>query len=422
MNVKRRSFLKGIGGTLALPLLESTGAAEAASGRTRFLVVGNPFGMHPDFFFPKQFGKFGETAELPTTLQSLEWVQDRITVLSHTDHNMVSGHGREISFLSGVLPADAATFPEKNMSIDQLAARQFGSGTRFPSVNAGLEGGIRMSWTANGVEATTITDPQQLFDNLFLNLSEKEKQSRRDLLNRNGSLLDAVGDQFAAIKHNATSADHERIDQFQTSVRELEGVFSDRANWIDKDKPEFDISEHFADSEVTITNKYNAIFDMIAYAFETDLTRVATVAFPRELNYTDVDGVGRSYHGCTHNGKMENVTAELVAIESFQIAQMSRLLKRLDSIPEPNADGSMLDHTVVLFGSGMGYGGTHSNRNLPVLVAGGGFRHLGHHDTADEAGNHMPLCNLYLTLLQRFGIERDQFNTSTGTFSELSHA
>lgn len=422
MNVKRRTFFKGVGGTLALPLLESTGAAASASPRTRFLVVGNPFGMHPDFFFPSQFGKFGETAELSPTLQSLDWVKDRITVLSHTDHNMVSGHGREISFLSGVLPADASAFPEKNMSIDQIAARQFGSGTRFPSVNAGLEDGIRMSWTANGVEAAPITDPQKLFDFLFLNLTEKEKQTRRDLLNRNGSLLDAVGNQFSSIKRNATSADHERIDQFQTSVRELEKVFSDRGNWIDRDKPEFDISGHFSESEVTITNKYNALFDMVAYAFETDLTRVATIAFPSLLNYTDVKGVTRSYHGCTHNGKMENVTAELVAIESFQIAQMSRFLKRLDETPEPDSDGSMLDHTVVLFGSGMGYGGTHSNRNLPVLLAGGGFRHLGHFDAADQSGNQMPLCNLFLTLLQRFGIEKDKFNTSTGTFSELSYA
>ena len=159
---------------------------------------------------------------------------------------------------------------------------------------------------------------------------------------------------------------------------------------------------------------------MIAYAFETDLTRVASVAFPADLSYRDVKGVTRSYHGTTHNGKMENVTAELVAIESFQIAQMSRFMKRLDEIPEPNADGSMLDHTIVLFGSGMGYGGTHSNRNLPILVGGGGFRHRGHVDCAVN-GNNLPLCNLYVTLMQRFGIERDQFSLSTGAF-DLTHA
>ncbi len=198
-------------------------------------------------------------------------------------------------------------------------------------------------------------------------------------------------------------------------------VFANRKDWIDRDKPKFDISEHFADYEVTVENRYNAIFDMIAYAFQTDLTRVATVAFPNELKYTDVEGVTRGYHACTHNGMKEEVVAELVAIESFQIAQLSRCLKKLDSIQEPGASGTMLDHTIVLFGSGMGYGGTHSNRNLPVMVAGGGFKHLGHFDASDTNGVNMPLCNLYVTLLQRFGIERDKFNTSTGVF-ELPYA
>ena len=143
---------------------------------------------------------------------------------------------------------------------------------------------------------------------------------------------------------------------------------------------------------------------MIAHAFETDLTRVATVAFPNELGYTDIDGVTRGYHRCTHNGKKEEVIAELVALESFQIAQLSRCLRKLDAVREPHADGApLLDRTIVLFGSGMGYGGTHSNRNLPILVAGGGFRHLGHVDTRSGSGFNMPLCNLYVTLLQRFG-------------------
>ncbi|MFG0255529.1 MAG: hypothetical protein ACF787_10610, partial [Rhodopirellula sp. JB053] len=131
--------------------------------------------------------------------------------------------------------------------------------------------------------------------------------------------------------------------------------------------------------------------------------------------------VTRGYHACTHNGKDERVVSELVAIESFQIEQLSRFMKQLDEIDEPNADGSLLDHTVILFGSGMGYGGTHSNRNLPILVAGGGFKHLGHVDTRSPAGNNMPLCNLFVTLMQRFGIERDRFNLSTGSF-DLEYA
>ena len=415
MKSNRRAILKGIGGAVSLPLLESEVNAESRSSGVpvRFLVVGNPFGAHPENFFPNRFGK---EFSMSPTLKTLEWMKDRLTVISHTDHNMVSGHGREVSFLSGVLPDDAQAYPEKNMSIDQLFARHVGSQVRFPSVGASLEGGIRMSWTANGTEKLPITDPQKLFDYLFLNLSPNEKAARKNLFERNGSILDSIGSQFNDKMLSASKSDRGRVEQFQSALRELELSFSDRSTWLDEDKPTFDISGHFKQSEVTISNQYDAIFDMIAYAFETDLTRVASVEFPASIAYTDLDGVNRSYHGCTHNGRKEDLVDELVTIEAFQISRLSRCLRKLDSIKQPGSDGSLLDNTIVLFGSGMGYGGTHSNRDLPILVAGGGFEHLGHVDARDNSGNNMPLCNLYVTLMQRFGIQRDRFNTSTGKF------
>ena len=416
MNVNRRTILRGLGGALTLPLLETRAATSPAP--IRFLVVGNPFGMHPEHFFPTQFGT---EFTLPTTLRSLGWLKDRLSILSHTDHGMNNGHGREISFLNGVLPENSQAFPEKNISIDQLLARHASGSVRFPSVHAAVESGIRMSWTANGVDIKPFTDPQKLFDHLFLNLTAEQRTARRELLGRNGSILDTVGDQLAQLNKRVGRGDLERLDQYASSIRELESSFANRSGWIGRDKPKFDISGHYAGQEVTVKNHYNAIFDMLAYAFQTDLTRVATVAFPSQLAYTHIDGVTRGYHACTHNGKKPDVIAELVAIESSQIAHLSRCLKKLDSIQEPGSDGTMLDHTIVLFGSGMGYGGTHSNRNLPILVAGGGFKHVGHADTRSASGVNMPLCNLYVTLQQRFGIERDSFNTSTGSF-ELRHA
>ena len=404
---------------MSLPLLESMSHAESAVAKvpTRFLVVGNPFGAHPEHFFPKDLGT---DFTISPTLRSLEWLKDRMTIISHTDHGMVSGHGREVSFLSGVLPEEAPAFAEKNMSIDQLFARHVGNRVRFPSVGASLESGIRMSWTANGVERLPITDPQELFDHLFMNLTEKEKRARRRLLQRDGSILDTVGGQFSKILDRASTRDRDQLDQFQTSVRQLERSLKDRDKWLDKDKPTFDISKHFQGG-ATIEDRYDAVFDMIGYAFQTDLTRVASIEFPSELKYTEIDGVNRSYHGCTHNGKQEDVTLELVAIESFQVSRLSACLRKLDSIQEPGGEGTLLDNTIVLFGSGMGYGGTHSNRNLPIMVAGGGFEHRGHVDAQDASGKSMPLCNLYVTLMQRFGIERDKFNKSTGSF-ELQYS
>ena len=413
----RRIVLKGLGGALTLPLLEA-GTPPEQSSPLRLLIVGNPLGMHPENFFPERFGR---TFTLPKTLSSLEWLKNRMSILAHTDHGMVNGHGREISFLNGILPEHSPAYPEKNVSVDQVIARRTSGRVRFASVHAALESGIRMSWNSNGVELKPFTDPQRLFDHLFLNLTPEERVARRVLIERNGSILDSVGEQLAALRRRVGSRDSQRLEQYATSVRELESSFADRTQWINRDKPQFDISEHLSAYEATVENRYNTIFDMVAYAFETDLTRVATVAFPNELSYRDLDGVTRGYHACTHNGKKEEIVAELVAIESFQIAQLSRCLGKLDAIQEPSADGTMLDHTIVLFGSGMGYGGTHSNRNLPIFVAGGGFKHRGHVDTRSASGTNMPLCNLFLTLIRRFGIDRDRFNTSTGSF-DLRHA
>ena len=334
---------------------------------------------------------------------------------------MGGGHGKEVSFLSGLLPNEAGAYPEKNITVDQVMARHCTGKVRFASVGASVDSGVGASWNANGVEVKPFTDPHKLFDHLFLNLTDAEKDARRDLLSRNGSVLDVLGQQFADLRHRASKRDLNRLDQFNTSIRELEKSFGNRNGWIDRAKPKFDISGHFSEKEVTVRDRYNAIFDMMTYAFETDLTRVGIVAFPRDLSYLDLDGVTRNYHACTHNGKKPDVVEELITIESFQIEQMSRCLKKLDSIQEPGTDGSLLDNTIVLFGSGMGYGGSHSNRNLPIMVAGGGFQHRGHVDTRSTAGTNMPLCNLYVTLLQRFGLERDQFNTSTGAM-ELQHA
>lgn len=272
-----------------------------------------------------------------------------------------------------------------------------------------------MSWTANGTIAPVVIDPQQLYHNLFTTLDANAKARAVAEINRNQSVLDNVANQLTDLKKSASRFDHDRLDQYETSIREFEQSLEKRGHWVNQDKPAYDLSTHYSNGGHLIHNDYEAIFDMLTYAFETNLTRIATVAFPRTLEYTDVDGVSRSYHSVTHNGKAGDIVKELLAIERFQIEQLSRCLKKLDAIPEPNKDGSMLDHAVVLFGSGMGYGGTHSCKKLPTLVAGGGLKHQ-RHVNARSSGKNMPLCNLFLTLIQHLGIERDTFNVSTGTF------
>ncbi|MEL6110727.1 MAG: DUF1552 domain-containing protein, partial [Planctomycetota bacterium] len=332
--LNRRSLMAAAGGGLSLPLLESNAVSaavpESSARAKRLLVVGNPFGAHPDHFFPKEFGK---DFQFPKTLRSLSWLRDRVSILSHTDHNMKSGHGREIAFLSGVLPETSAAFPEKNMSIDQIVARRTASSTRFASVNACLERSIRLSWNANGVDIKPFTDVQRMYDHLFLNLTAKQRDERRRLLQQNGSVLDAVRHQLTGVRKRASKNDQVRLDLYANSLRELERNLVDRQQWVDKDKPQFDLSGYFKGGEITIDHRYNSVFDMVAYAFQTDLTRVATIGFSPELKYTDVKGVTRGYHACTHNGRKEDTVSELVAIESFQVAQLSRCLRKLDEIP-----------------------------------------------------------------------------------------
>ena len=144
-----------------------------------------------------------------------------------------------------------------------------------------------MSWTATGVEKLPFVDPGKLFDHLFLNLTPVERARRAEILTRDRSILDTVGEQFKALMKKAGSPDRDRLDQFQTSLREMEKVLSGRRNWLKKDKPHFEYSDTDGDG---IEAGYNAIFDMLGYAFQTDLTRVASVEFPASLNYTDIEG------------------------------------------------------------------------------------------------------------------------------------
>ena len=192
----RRSLFGTLGGALALPMMEAsatvrTSVDSGSSSARRFLVVGNPFGMHPDHFFPKDFGR---DFTMSRTLKSMEWLRDRMSIFSHTDHGMKSGHGRELAFLSGVLPETADAFAEKNMSLDQIVARRTASKVRYPFINVCLERGIRMSWNANGVDIKPITDARRLHGHLFGNMSAEQRDIQRRTLERNGSVLDAVRD------------------------------------------------------------------------------------------------------------------------------------------------------------------------------------------------------------------------------------
>lgn len=402
--MNRRNFIKATGMSLPLPLLTASHTAKKQPP-VRLVVIGNPFGMHPESFFPKTFGKDYKTS---IELECLDWIRDKMTIFSHIDHKMEGGHNKESAFLSGILKRDASQYRDGNISLDQMIGEYLRSEVRFPTLNVSAGPGIKESWTRTGV-ATPILSTSQMYNKIFKNTSATEKKAEIEVWQRNQEMLKIMRGQHAYSFRKLGKEDKEQMDQYLTAVSDLNNEINSMRKWQNKAKQKFTLPVF-----TNLEEEYNSLFDMLILALQSDSTRVATVTFPKQFRTRDL-GLPGNYHAYTHNGKKPETVKGLQQIEIFQLQQTSRFLKKLESIKEPGQNGSMLDHTIVMFGSSMGYGGTHSNRNLPILLAGGGLKHKGHVDMKRKNGENTMLCNLYLSILHKFGIERDKFNTSTGT-------
>lgn len=414
----RRKFLKGIGGaTLVLPLLELSGK-DSEVPPTRMVASAIFYGLIPQYFHPQ---KVGRDYEMPKVLKHLQPHRNEFTIFSGLDHNLGGGHNATRYFLNGIPSNHAKGYAEANISVDQKAALHVGSETRFPSLVLGCysNSSNAISWTRNGSPISQVSRVSQLFDALF----HKPKppllnQQRQDLIDRR-SILDLVNDQAKSFQRDLGTADREKLEQYFTSVRELEQKVEQSTAWLDQEKPTTDFKLPDGVDSLTLRELTPYYYDLMALALQTDSTRVITLSFS-ELGKSSggLEGVSQGYHSLSHHGKVQETLDELSIIESFYIRQFGRFLDQLKQVKEPNGQ-SLLDNTLALFGSGMSNGNSHSNRDLPVVLAGGGLKHGEHRHYARKGRKSVPLCNLYLTMLQRFGLEIDQFNTSTGSLSEL---
>ena len=414
----RRAFLRGAGAAIALPMLESIQPAWAKDGGKppmRLVCVGNPLGMLPEAFFPTAAGA---GYQMPELLQPLENHRRDFTVFSHLDHDVAGGHRAVHSFLSGIKDQDATAWPSRNISLDQRAAEFVGSRTRFPSIVAsvgGAEGDMApmMSWTRNGVNVPPITRASELFRELFVPDDAAARRRTAAAYDVNGSILDAIRDQAAALQPHLGKLDGQKLDEYLTSVREVERKIGTASGWLDTPKPRVEMQ---MPSDGPFTESLWVFYELLLLALQTDSTRVAVLEIPGVID-TQSLGLSGGYHGFSHHGKAEVLQKGLLVIEKFQTTHFARFLDRLSSMKD--ADGArFLDRTMVVFGSGMGNGSSHSNKDLPVLVAGGGFRH-GQHKVYPQ-DRRVPLCNLYTTILQRFGVETDRFNKATGTLGDFA--
>ncbi|MGB0599272.1 MAG: DUF1552 domain-containing protein [Rubripirellula sp.] len=417
-NASRRQFLRASGVAIALPTLESLSARGEAVERPalRLVCVGNEFGMYPPSFWPKQVGR---GYELPSLLESLADQRERFSIFSHLDHGLKGGHFAVHTFLTGVKAQEAKAMPDGGISLDQRAAEHVGSQTRFPSLTIGSEGGLhggcRMSWTRSGTRVPPIGGPRELFRKLFVNENELAKQAASDRIAMHGSILDAVLGDAKSLGRRLNPSDNQKLDEYLSSVRDVEAKLNLDRHWQKIPKPVAGIKEP---RDEGLTRDLPKIYDLVVLALQTDSTRVATIEVGGSFAASDL-GIRKGYHGLSHHGHVPESIDLLVQIERYQVEQYARFLNKLASIRQPESDRSLLDSTMALFGSGMGNANSHTNVDLPIVLAGGGFQHGMHVEFPKDTRRRIPLCNLFVSMLQQFGVETEKFGTSTGTLQGL---
>lgn len=432
----RRSFLRSAGIAMSLPLLDvmtapfasaqtaqSTASQAAASPSAdgqpprRMIGICNNLGVLPKQFFPQGSGRDYQASPY---LEALQDHRDDFSVFSGVSHpNVDGGHPSDISFLTAA-PHPASSSFRNSISLDQYIADQIGSHTRFPSLTLSVNTRSRsLSWTGTGVAIPPEEKASEVFKQLFLQGTPDQIKTRIQELDTGRSILDAVADQAKDLSRTASNRDRDRLDQYFSSVRDLEGRLLSSREWEDKPKPVVD-----EQPPVDPTNpgqymaKVRIMYDLARLSFETDSTRAITIMLDsvgtpvlQIRGETITDG----YHNLSHHGKSEAKLEQLRIIDLWHMKLLADLMSSLKSVQED--EENLLDRTMILYGSNLGDANAHSTTNMPILFAGGGFRH-GQHLVFDRKRNY-PLPNLFVSMIQRMGIEQDYFASSTGTMSGL---
>jgi hypothetical protein len=413
MMIARRGFLRAAGVALALPRLEAFGAP-AAEPRRRLVCLCAPLGLHPEYFLPKEAGADYAATPYLEVLKEFRKDTTLISGLSHPGMSPGLAHQASVSFLTGAPGAGRPGF--KNwISLDQLAAEKLGDRTRFRSLVLSGEGG-GLSWTRTGAQVPADNAPSKVFARLFLADSAEELRERERRLAEGRSVLDDVAAQAKALAGSVGASDREKLEEYLASVRELERRLAKDEEWFRKPKPKVEAGPpKDVANAADLVARTRSMLDLTVLALQTDSTRLVTLMTGGSTFAPPIDGVTLGHHDLSHHGKDAAKLAQLKIVELELMKLLRDFLGRLKAIPEEG--GTLLDRTMVYLGSNLGDGSSHSVRNLPVFLAGGGFKH-GKHLAFDPA-SPPPLCNFYLTLLQRLGLKEERFGTSTGVLKGL---
>jgi hypothetical protein len=413
----RRRVLRAAGVTLALPLLDAfgsprVGAATVAPPR-RMVCICTPLGLHAPNLLPTQPGR---DYALTPYLEILQDFRDDFSVISGLSHPDVgSSHDSIYSFLTAAPHPEVRAGFRNTISLDQLAAEQIGGQTRFASLSLSAEG-FGLSWTRSGALVPSELFPSRIFARLFLEGRPEEVEAQRRRLRDGRSILDMVCDRASQFQPDLSSRDREKLDEYFTSVRELEQRMATSEEWSKRPKPKVDAQPPQDNpNPADLIGKTRLLFDLIHLALQTDSTRIVTMLLLGTSLVPPIPGVSLGHHDLSHHGQDPKKIEQLKAIEVEKLKTLRELLDKLKRTEEQGE--TLLDRTMVFFGSNLGNASNHSTKNLPVLLAGGGFRH-GQHLAFDSSGPP-PLANLYVTMLQRLRIECDVFGSSTGTLTGL---
>jgi hypothetical protein len=407
----RRSFLRGTGVALALPFLDAMRPAFGADTAAeliprRMVAIETNMGILPQFFFPENAGR---DYTVSPYLERLAAHRDNVTVFSGVSlPGVTGGHAAERCFLTGTPHPERGGF-RNWVSLDQYAAEQVGNHTRYPSLVLAVTGeNPTLSFTRSGAPIPAEKSAKKLFEKLFVQGKPEEVEANVEALRQGRSMLDFVAEQSRRLNRSLSAADQQRMDRYFTSVRELERRLHSSQEWEYKPKPKVEAPPpEDIDDIRRFVDKTRLIFDVIKLALETDSSRIVSL-------FIDTTVI----HNITHHGNRPEVLGELRGHEEGQFDVFGEFLTSLHDTKEEGQ--SLLDRTMVLYGTCMGSANSHSNVNLPVLIAGGGFRHGQH--LAFDTENNYPLSNLYLSMLHRLGIETDKFSTATGTMRGLEMA
>lgn len=430
--LSRRRFLRGTGTMLALPWLEAmspvfartTKAQAGPTPRMGMFYFGT--GMNMRQFYPEGFGK---DARMSRILKPLEKHRDRFTVLSNTWIEHGGGHDGAYPFATAIAKGE-----KQQVSPDQLAAEIHGKETRFPSLQFSVKRGTgfgsqalaTISWNRQGVPLAAENDPKTIFNRLFRPTNAEQKSRQSDEFRQRGSVLDAVLGDAKTMKKGLSQADRDQLEQYFNSIREVEKGLEREINWSDKAKPKPDLAG-YGDYEEAMSPEGNGkfiyedyaklMYDLIALAFQTDSTRAITYVVRTELAggvYPEF-GVSKGYHSLSHHGNDPKNLEDLAVVDTIYMKHWAYFLDRLQSIQD--GAGTLLDHTMLGFSSGMGIG--HSKTNLPTVLSGGGGLGI-NHQTHLQLRENTPLSSMWQTMLEKMGVEvGERFQDSRGPISEI---